>query len=216
MATPLRVLILEDNPSDAELVLQALRRAGYDPIGDRVETEQDFRDRLATGPRRSFSPISPCRNSTLGRSRDHARVPAGHSLHHRFGHHRRGARGAGHATRGGRLHHERSVGAARPGGDARPGKEAVARRETSDGPTAAAKHSLAQSDRRCGHCPYQGRRLAGNAPPMRRIVGSQSRCGDGAHLDAQRLGERTRAKSQRRGSILTQANHGRTCWSATT
>jgi len=36
MATPLRLLIVEDNPSDAELVLHALRRGGYDPIGDRV------------------------------------------------------------------------------------------------------------------------------------------------------------------------------------
>ena len=50
MATPLRLLILEDNPSDAELVLHALRRAGYDPIADRVETEQDFLDHLQPAP----------------------------------------------------------------------------------------------------------------------------------------------------------------------
>ena len=29
MGTPLRLLILEDNPSDAELMLHALRRAGW-------------------------------------------------------------------------------------------------------------------------------------------------------------------------------------------
>ena len=29
MTTPLRFLMLEDNPADAELVLHALRRAGY-------------------------------------------------------------------------------------------------------------------------------------------------------------------------------------------
>ncbi|WP_439629959.1 PAS domain S-box protein [Gemmata sp.] len=46
MGTPLRVLILEDNPSDAELMLHTLRRAGYDPTGECVETERDFRDRL--------------------------------------------------------------------------------------------------------------------------------------------------------------------------
>jgi two-component system, cell cycle sensor histidine kinase and response regulator CckA len=45
-ATPLRLLILEDNPSDAELALHALRRAGYNPTAARVETEQDFRDNL--------------------------------------------------------------------------------------------------------------------------------------------------------------------------
>jgi two-component system cell cycle sensor histidine kinase/response regulator CckA len=50
MATPLRLLMLEDNPSDAELVLHALRRAGYDPIADRVETEQDYRDHLQPAP----------------------------------------------------------------------------------------------------------------------------------------------------------------------
>jgi two-component system, cell cycle sensor histidine kinase and response regulator CckA len=50
MAIPLRLLILEDNPFDAELVLHTLRRAGYDPIGDRVETEQDFMDHLEPPP----------------------------------------------------------------------------------------------------------------------------------------------------------------------
>jgi two-component system cell cycle sensor histidine kinase/response regulator CckA len=46
VSTPLRVLILEDNPSDAELMLHALRRAGFDPAAECVETESDFRDRL--------------------------------------------------------------------------------------------------------------------------------------------------------------------------
>ena len=49
MATPLRVLILEDNPSDADLMVHALRRAGFDPIFERVETPQDFRDELQPG-----------------------------------------------------------------------------------------------------------------------------------------------------------------------
>ena len=50
MATPLRLLILEDNPSDAELMLHELRRASFDPIGERVETEQDFLDHLHPAP----------------------------------------------------------------------------------------------------------------------------------------------------------------------
>ncbi len=47
MATPLRVLILEDRPSDAELMLLELRRADFEPVWQRVETEQDYLDHLA-------------------------------------------------------------------------------------------------------------------------------------------------------------------------
>ena len=42
MNQPLRVLIVEDNPHDAELVLRGLRRAGYEPNWQRVETEADY------------------------------------------------------------------------------------------------------------------------------------------------------------------------------
>ncbi len=42
MSQPLRVLLAEDNLSDAELVLRALRMAGFSPDWYRVETEQDF------------------------------------------------------------------------------------------------------------------------------------------------------------------------------
>ena len=58
MATPLRLLILEDNPSDAALMLHALRGAGYDPIADCVETEQDYRDHLQTAPEIVLSDFS--------------------------------------------------------------------------------------------------------------------------------------------------------------
>lgn len=46
MLIPLRVLILEDQPAYAELMLYELRRAGYDPDWQRVETEADYCARL--------------------------------------------------------------------------------------------------------------------------------------------------------------------------
>jgi two-component system, NtrC family, sensor kinase len=46
MATPLRVLMLEDRPADAELILHALRRAGFSPEWQRVETELEYRAHL--------------------------------------------------------------------------------------------------------------------------------------------------------------------------
>src|SRR5262249_48117368 len=42
MSTHLSVLILEDRSDDAELVLHALRRAGFAPQWQRVETESDY------------------------------------------------------------------------------------------------------------------------------------------------------------------------------
>lgn len=46
MSTPLRVLILEDQPDDAELMLEELRRAGFAPEWRRVETESDYMAQL--------------------------------------------------------------------------------------------------------------------------------------------------------------------------
>jgi PAS domain S-box-containing protein len=42
MTIPLRVLMLEDNPSDAELILHELQRAGYDPQFEPVDSEAGF------------------------------------------------------------------------------------------------------------------------------------------------------------------------------
>lgn len=49
MTKPLKLLVAEDNPQDAELLLRALRRAGYEPQWTRVETETDFLDSLHAG-----------------------------------------------------------------------------------------------------------------------------------------------------------------------
>jgi len=42
MPVPLRVLILEDSPTEAALLVQHLREAGYAPDWRRVETEPDY------------------------------------------------------------------------------------------------------------------------------------------------------------------------------
>ncbi len=42
MPQPIQVLVVEDNPNDAELVLRELRRAGFDPAGRRVDTEAEY------------------------------------------------------------------------------------------------------------------------------------------------------------------------------
>jgi len=42
MSVPLRVLILEDRPTDAELMLRELHQVGYEPDWRRVETEPDY------------------------------------------------------------------------------------------------------------------------------------------------------------------------------
>jgi two-component system cell cycle sensor histidine kinase/response regulator CckA len=44
--TPLRVLILEDNPRDVELIVQELKKAGFQPQADLVETQDEFAARL--------------------------------------------------------------------------------------------------------------------------------------------------------------------------
>jgi PAS domain S-box-containing protein len=49
MPRPLKVLLAEDNPDDAELVLAELRRAGFEPDWRRVETEVAFLEHLNDG-----------------------------------------------------------------------------------------------------------------------------------------------------------------------
>ncbi len=61
MPRALRTLIVEDNAGDAELMLRELRRAGFEPEWDRVETEADFAAKL----RRELDVIL-CDNSMPG------------------------------------------------------------------------------------------------------------------------------------------------------
>lgn len=46
MSAPLRVLLVEDSEDDAELLLRELRRGGYEPAAQRVETEAGLRAAL--------------------------------------------------------------------------------------------------------------------------------------------------------------------------
>jgi CheY-like chemotaxis protein len=46
MPRPLRILIVEDSPLDAELLVMALRRAGFEPAWHRVESEAEFLEQL--------------------------------------------------------------------------------------------------------------------------------------------------------------------------
>ena len=46
---PLRVLMVEDNPADAELCIRELKKAGFDARVDVVQTAQEFSARLADG-----------------------------------------------------------------------------------------------------------------------------------------------------------------------
>ncbi len=50
MGTPLRVLLLEDDEHDAELMVRELRRAGYDPDCRRVDSEDAYLEQLQCPP----------------------------------------------------------------------------------------------------------------------------------------------------------------------
>ena len=49
MIQSIRVLIIEDSPDDAELTVRALRRGGFDPTYERVDTPEAMRAALAHG-----------------------------------------------------------------------------------------------------------------------------------------------------------------------
>jgi signal transduction histidine kinase/FixJ family two-component response regulator len=50
MSLPLNVLIVEDRPADAELMLYELERVGFEPLWKRVETEADYLAELEKTP----------------------------------------------------------------------------------------------------------------------------------------------------------------------
>ena len=50
MATPIKLLLVEDSQDDADLLLAELRRAGFAPEWKRVETELDYLAELKNSP----------------------------------------------------------------------------------------------------------------------------------------------------------------------
>ena len=46
----LRILFVEDNPLDTELVIRELKKTGYELTWQRVDTEPEFKQRLAQDP----------------------------------------------------------------------------------------------------------------------------------------------------------------------
>lgn len=47
---PLRLLLVENSPEDAELILHGLHRAGFELAPERVETADELREALTPGP----------------------------------------------------------------------------------------------------------------------------------------------------------------------
>ncbi|HZC18130.1 MAG TPA: response regulator, partial [Rubrobacteraceae bacterium] len=48
--TPLRALIIEDSEDDALLIVRELRRGGYEPLYERVDTPEAMGEALGRGP----------------------------------------------------------------------------------------------------------------------------------------------------------------------
>jgi two-component system cell cycle sensor histidine kinase/response regulator CckA len=65
MTTPLNVLIVEDSPNDAELLVNELQKSGFDPKWKRIETESDYRASLDSKISVIFSDFSLPQFSTI-------------------------------------------------------------------------------------------------------------------------------------------------------
>lgn len=65
MDPELRILVVEDVPTDAELEIRRIRAAGIPCTWRRVETESGLAPRSSTFNPASSFPISACRNSAV-------------------------------------------------------------------------------------------------------------------------------------------------------
>ncbi|MBC7771480.1 MAG: response regulator [Pyrinomonadaceae bacterium] len=83
----LRVLIVEDNESDQELMLSELRREGFQVDLRSAQTEADFRQQVALGADIILSDYSLPSFRCSGRDEYPARDGVQYSGHHRDGKH---------------------------------------------------------------------------------------------------------------------------------
>ena len=86
--TPLRVLILEDRPEDAELMVHELRRSGFDPSWRRAETESDYVAQLQIPPDVVLADYNMPRNASPARAGALARTSSRRPIHRRLRRHR--------------------------------------------------------------------------------------------------------------------------------
>ncbi len=126
MPTPLRVLIVEDNADDAELMVLHLRQAGFEPDWRRVETEADYLAALERPPGPDPVRLEPAALQRRARPAAAERPRPGHPLHHCLRQHRRRGGHRRAAQWGGRLCPEGSAGEAGPVGGPRPGRSRAA------------------------------------------------------------------------------------------
>lgn len=62
ISSPIKILILEDYPPDAELVDLELREARLEFVSERVETKYEFLEMLESSPRISYLLTIKCRS----------------------------------------------------------------------------------------------------------------------------------------------------------
>ena len=142
---PLKVLLVEDSPEDAELVLRALRELDR-PV--RSETRRQRGRRCATALARLRAGRRPqrlldARLQRPGGAGDRARARAGPALHLRVRHDRRGAGDRGDAARRRRL---RAQG--QPAPPAAGGRARAAHRRASAPSASASQRALRESEER--------------------------------------------------------------------
>ncbi|MGC3991418.1 MAG: response regulator [Chthoniobacteraceae bacterium] len=120
MSTPIRALLVEDNPCDADLVLLALRRAGLEVEWQRVETEPDYEAALGQSWDIILSDYEMPQFNGLRALEPPEKAQVTAAVHPYLRHHRRGSGGEGDEGWRRGLSAQGPHGPPRPRGGARP------------------------------------------------------------------------------------------------
>ncbi len=88
MPRSLNLLLLEDSPNDAELILDVLREAGFELASRRVDSQADYLRELDQPPDFILSDFSMPQFHGARCVATHARARARYSVHCRVGLHR--------------------------------------------------------------------------------------------------------------------------------